>query len=114
MKELEEVDPWVRGRFKGPCERRQKPDKVDRRIRKNQTDSVFCGGSFMQENLRGAAKDHFHIRGKYRGPAHRSCNLKLPIRTKSDMIQVFFHSSRSFDTHLIFRQKLEKFGKKPR
>ena len=28
------------------------------------------------------------------------------------MTQKFFHSSKSFDTHLISRQRLEKFGKK--
>lgn len=79
------------------CEKRQKLDKVDRWIRRKQTHCIFCGGSFMQENLGDAVQDHFHITGKHRGPAHKSCNLKLRIRSKTDMAKC----SSTARSHLI-------------
>ena len=46
-------------------------------------------------------RDHCHITGKYRGSAHRKCNLKLQISAEKIKIPVIFHNS-----HLI----IEKLG----
>ncbi|KFM71739.1 hypothetical protein X975_17934, partial [Stegodyphus mimosarum] len=45
--------------------------------------------------------DHDHITGKYRGPAHQSCNLKLQLPT---FIPVFFHNLSGYDAHLFIRE----------
>jgi len=43
-------------------------------------------------------RDHDHITGVYRGPAHSSCNLKLRTTYK---IPIFLHNFRNYDSHLI-------------
>ena len=42
-------------------------------------------------------RDHCHITGKYRGPAHWSCNINLKLTKK-------FHDLRGYDNHLIIGQ----------
>ena len=46
-------------------------------------------------------RDHRHITGKYRGPAHREYNLKLRISRK---LPIIFHNLKGYDGHLIFRE----------
>ena len=43
-------------------------------------------------------RDHCHIRGKYRGSAHWSCNINLRL---SENVSVIFHNLRDYDSHLI-------------
>ena len=38
--------------------------------------------------------DHCHITGKYRGAAHKACNLKLRLNPKTAQILVVFHNLR--------------------
>ncbi|GBB89991.1 hypothetical protein RclHR1_16860003 [Rhizophagus clarus] len=45
--------------------------------------------------------DHCHITGKFRGSAHRDCNLKLQIKPWKTPIPVFFHNFRGYDSHLV-------------
>ena len=51
-------------------------------------------------------RDHCHVTGKYRGPAHWSCNINLKISKK---LLVIFHNLRGYDSYLIFKE-LGKFG----
>ena len=51
-------------------------------------------------------RDHCHITGKYRGPAHWSCNINLKA---SKQLAVIFHNLRGCDSHLIFKE-LSKFN----
>ena len=61
------------------------------------------------EKLGGAndnkVRDHYHVTGKYRGPAHWPCNINLKISKKRPVI---FHNLRGYDSHLIFKE-LRKF-----
>ena len=51
-------------------------------------------------------RDHCHIIGKYRGPAHWSCNINIKISKK---LPITFHNLRGHDSHLIIK-KLSKFN----
>ena len=43
-------------------------------------------------------RDHCHFTGKYRGAAHRNCNLKA---RKPDFIPTLFHNLEGYDEHLF-------------
>ena len=46
-------------------------------------------------------RDHCRITGKYRGSAHRDCNINVKLNHK---ISVLFHSLKNFDSHLIIQE----------
>ena len=56
-------------------------------------------------NFDEKVRDHCHIKGKYRGAAHWSCNINLKISKK---MPVIFHNLKGHDSHLIFKE-LSKF-----
>ena len=45
--------------------------------------------------------DHCHFTGKYRGAAHRNCNLQC---RKPMIIPVIFHNLQGYDAHLFIKQ----------
>ena len=45
--------------------------------------------------------DHCHITGKFRGAAHKKCNLKLKIQRK---LPVILHNLEGHDAHIIFKE----------
>ena len=53
-------------------------------------------------------RDHCHLTGKYRGPAHNNCNLNL--KEKINFIPIFFHNLSGFDCHLFIRELAESDG----
>ena len=74
---------------------------------------LSCGEKFIDK-----VRDHCHITGKYRGTAHRACNLKLRIsgagtyidkksvkvkNKRATMVPVVFHNLRGYDSHLIMQ-----------
>ena len=66
----------------------------------------ICGGDFKpyeQGDTEGLWKvrDHDHLTGKYRGPAHSKCNLSLRIDPYRTPIPVFFHNLKNYDSHHI-------------
>ena len=46
-------------------------------------------------------RDHCHFTGKYRGAAHKDCNLKC---RKPLFIPVLFHNLQGYDAHLFIKQ----------
>ena len=46
-------------------------------------------------------RDHCHYTGRYRGPAHRNCNLRYRI---PHYISVVFHNLSGYDTHLFIKE----------
>ena len=70
------------------------------------TECYFCHRPFSKtdKNLQ-KVRDHCHLTGEYRGPAHNSCNLSA--RTNYD-ISVFVHNLKGYDAHLII-QEIEDF-----
>ena len=53
-------------------------------------------------------RDHCHITGKYRGSAHRDCNIKVKFNHKTPIV---FQNLKNYDSHLIM-QELSKFDLK--
>ena len=50
------------------------------------------------DNDEEKVRDHCHVTGKFRGAAHKSCNLNLKLTKK---VPVIFHNLKNFDSHLI-------------
>ncbi|GET54115.1 hypothetical protein RIR_jg31686.t2 [Rhizophagus irregularis DAOM 181602=DAOM 197198] len=48
-------------------------------------------------------RDHCHITGRYRGAAHRGCNLDLSIKPREIHIPVIFHNLSGYDGHIIMQ-----------
>ena len=46
-------------------------------------------------------KDHCHISGKFRGPAHNKCNINLRLPKK---LPIIFHNLQGYNGHLRFKE----------
>ena len=57
------------------------------------------------DNDKDKVRDHCHISGKFRGAAHKSCNLNFKLTKKAPVI---FHNVRGYDSHSVFNE-LDKF-----
>ena len=63
-----------------------------------------CHICFKQfgDSIKGPkVRDHCHYTGRYRGPAHRNCNLMYRIPA---YISVVFHNLSGYDAHLFIRE----------
>ncbi|KYN05019.1 hypothetical protein ALC62_04092, partial [Cyphomyrmex costatus] len=58
-----------------------------------------CEKPFMKDDKR--ARDHCHLTGRYRGPAHSNCNLNYK---DSRCIPVVFHNLTGYDAHFIIKE----------
>ena len=47
------------------------------------------------------ARDYSHITGKYRGSAHRDCNINVKLSHK---FSVVFHNLKNYDLHLVMQE----------
>ena len=52
------------------------------------------------------ARDHCPYTGKYRGEAHKICNLKFKVPNE---IPVFFHDGANYDYHFIIKKLASEF-----
>ena len=59
----------------------------------------ICNKKYNETDVR--VRDHCHITGKYRGSAHKDCNLNFQI---SDKIPVIFHNLHGYDSHFIMQE----------
>ena len=53
-----------------------------------------------QEIFGVKVRDHDHFTGKFRGAAHKICNLRFK---KADFVPVFFHNLAGYDSHLFVK-----------
>ena len=79
-----------------------KPKKMifteeDRKQFNKASDCWICGEYLGNDRVR----DHCRYTGRYRGPAHNSCNLKY---RKPKSISVFFHNLSGYDSHLFIKK----------
>ena len=73
---------------------------------KNSTKCWICDNDYIDADVK--VTDHCHITGKYRGSAHRDCNINVQLNHK---IPAVFHNLKNYDSHLIM-QELGKFNLK--
>ena len=64
---------------------------------KNSEICLICN----QKIIKNKVRDHCHITGKFRGPAHKECNSKLRITRK---LPIIFHNLEGYDGHIIFKE----------
>ena len=64
----------------------------------NSNDCWICNEKIKNKDK---VRDHCHITGKYRGPAHKECNSKLRIPRK---LPIIFHNLEGCDGHIIFKE----------
>ena len=69
----------------------------DRKQFNKASDCWICGEYLENDRVR----DHCHYTGRYRGPAHNSCNLEY---RKPKSISVFFHNLSGYDSHLFIKK----------
>ena len=63
----------------------------------------FCEKNNESDKLR----DHCHLTGKYRGPAHSICNI-IVSQDQSNLIPFIFHNFSNNDCHMFFKKLVDK------
>ena len=70
----------------------------------NATHCWICEKEIGESKNNPKVRDHCHFTGKYRGAAHKSCNLKLKINPGKTKIPVVFHNLKGYDSHFIIQK----------
>ena len=73
---------------------------------KNSTKCWIYDNNYVEGDVK--VRDHCHITGKYRGSAHRDCNIDIKLNHK---IPIVFYNLKNYDSHLNM-QELGKFNPK--
>ena len=60
-----------------------------------------------KEILSDKVIDHCHLTGKYRGPAHNECNIKV-TQDQSNFIPFIFRNFSNYDCHMFFKKLVDK------
>ena len=77
--------------------------KEDEEDFKNNNICRFCEKNIESDKVR----DHCHLTGRYRGPAHSIC--KINVRPKQKIfIPYTFHNFPNYDCHRFFKTLVEK------
>ena len=63
----------------------------------------FCEKEILSDKVR----DHCHLTGKYRGPAHSKCNIGV-TQKQSNFIPFVFHNYSRYDSHMFFKKLVDK------
>ena len=98
LEEVEYCKGVVKKRFKKPLKMTEKDELCFKLMDK----CHICNKKYTDKDV--CVRDHFHISGKFRGSAHRECNLKLRIKLEDIKIPIIFHNLRSYDSHFIMQQ----------
>ena len=59
----------------------------------------ICKIPYITDDVK--VRDHCHVTGKYRGSAHKDCNLNFQFTNK---IPVVFHNLKGYDSHFIMQE----------
>ena len=63
----------------------------------------FCEKEILSDKVR----DHCHLTGKYRGPAHNTCNINV-TQKQTNFIPFLFHNFSNYDCHMFFKKLVDK------
>ena len=69
---------------------------------KNKNICRFCEKEILSDKFR----DHCHLTGKYRGPAHYTCNINVKQKD-SNFIPFAFHNFSNYDSHMSFKKLVD-------
>ena len=69
---------------------------------KNNIICRFC----EKEILSNKVRDHCHLTGKNRGPAHNTCNINVR-QADSNFIPFAFHNFSNYDCHMFFKRLVD-------
>ena len=69
---------------------------------KNRSNCRFCEKEVLSDKVR----DHCHLTGNYRGPAHNTCNINSKQKD-SNFIPFAFHNFSIYDCHMFFRRLVD-------
>ena len=72
--------------------------KGDNENFKNSSKCWICDNDYIVTDVK--VRD-CHITGKYRGSAHRDCNINLKLNHE---IPIVFHNLKNYDSHLIMQE----------
>ena len=70
---------------------------------KNKNICRFC----EKNNESDKVRDHCHLTGKYRSPAHSICNINV-TQDQSNFIPFIFHNFIKYDCHMFFKKLVDK------
>ena len=70
---------------------------------KNNKICRFC----ETNNESDIVRDHCHLTGKYRGPAHNTCNINVKQKN-SNFIPFNFQNLSNYDSHMFFKKMVDK------
>ena len=62
----------------------------------------FCENEILSDKVR----DHCHLTGKNRGPAHSKCNVNV-TQKQSNSIPLIFHNFSNYDCHMFFKKMVD-------
>ena len=69
---------------------------------KNNNFRRFCEKEILSDKVR----DHCHLTGKYRGPAHKTCNINVKQKD-SNFIPFVFHNFSKYGCHMFFKKLVD-------
>ena len=70
---------------------------------KNDNICRFCEKNIESDKVR----DHCHLTGNYRGPAHSKCNINV-TQDQSNFVPFIFHNFSNYDCHMFFKKLVDK------
>ena len=63
---------------------------------------------YCEKNIEiNEVRDHCHLTGKYRGPAHNECNLQVKQKD-SNFITIGLHNFSNYDCHMFFKTLVDR------
>ena len=77
-------------------------EKAEKGVKNNNV-CRFCGKNVESDKVR----DHCHLTGKYRSPAHIKCNINV-TQKQSDFLPFIFHRFSNYNCHLFFKKLVDK------
>ena len=75
----------------------------DEEDHENNNTCRFCGKNIESDKVR----DHCHLTGRYRGPAHSKCNINV-TQQQRNFIPFIFHNFSNYDCHMFFKKLVDK------